>query len=250
MNTLASTSSSRPPYLPLCWHDIRILDRTTILQALGLGVLLNIAMLIWVYALSISISMGEGAFIISSAALLSPLLAWALFRQRPDRAFWIAFPIALIGIACLSLTAAWRVEIAQLFFLSSAGIFSLHFNLNKHFTGKVRTLPLVCMQLFSAGCFSFVMSMFLPQQDIQMTATTWGWLVVVILLSTSLRYVLQTTGQYRISTASAAIMMILEPVWVLLLGMMVYGEQLPLQKFIGCGLIVVALLTYRRLAPR
>lgn len=236
--------------LPWCYHDIRVLSRKTLLQALTLGVLLSLAIQVWIYALSISDSMGEGAFIMSTAVLFAPLLGWLLFRVRPQRAFWLALPIAVLGVALLSLTDGWTVAVAQIFFISSAILISLHFNLNKHFSGKIRTLPLVCLQIVSAGCFSLLLSLFLTPQDFQMTPIAWGWFAVSIVLSTSLRYVLQTLGQSRLSNDSAAVLMILEPVWVLLLGMSIYQETLSLQKALGCSLIVLALVGYQRLKRR
>lgn len=150
------------------------------LQALALGVLLNIAMQVWIYALGISDSMGEGAFIMSTAVLLAPLLGWALFRVRPKRAFWQDLPVAIAGIALLTLTDGWQLAVGQVFFLLSALLISLHFNLNKYFSGKIRTLPLVCLQAFAAGCFSLLLSLFMEKQSMDMLPSAWLWFVVAI----------------------------------------------------------------------
>lgn len=232
--------------LPWCWGDIRRLSLATIWQAFALGSVLSAAILFWIYALRISPTMGEGAFIMTTAVLLSPLVGWGLFRTPPPKAFWLTLPIAVIGIACLSLTDGWHPAVGQLLFLVSAFLLSLHFNLNKYFSGKIRVLSLVCLQLFSAGGLSLMISLFQRPDDKQMSIATWGWFATSVLLCTSLRYVLQTKGQHRISTSNAALMMILEPIWVLLLGILMYQESLPLQKIVGCALIIVALLLYRR----
>lgn len=236
--------------VPLCWHDIRRLKRYVLLQALALGAVLGVAMLVWIYALDSSDSMGEGAFIMTTSILMAPLIGWSIFRQPLNNAFWVAAPIAAIGVACLSLTQGWQLEIAQLFFLGSALLLSLHFNLNKYLTDKINTLPLVCIQLFGAGLLSLTVAFFRDEASVQMTAIVWLWFAVSVVISTSLRYVLQTVGQGRISTANAAIMMILEPIWVLLLSIAMYQETLPLQKLIGCLLIITSLLVYRGLSVR
>lgn len=236
--------------LPFCFSDICRLSMTARLQALGLGILLNLSILIWIYALSMTDSMGEGAFIMSSAVLMAPLVSWVIFNQKPQSAFWFALPIAIAGIACLSLTQSWQIAKSQLFFIFSALLSSLHFSLNKHFTAKINTPPLMCLQMFGAGCLSYCLSLFQSHPPIEMTHTTWFWLAVSILLSTSLRYTLQTMGQHRTSTASASIVMIMEPIWVLLLSMLIYQEKLPPQKLIGCLLIITALLLFRYLHRR
>lgn len=58
---------------------------------------------------------------------------------------------------------------------------------------------------------------------------------------------MQTLGQSRLPVDNAAVLMVLEPVWVLLLGMSVYGERFSVKKMLGCSLIVLAIVTYQRL---
>lgn len=239
--------------LPWCWQGIVGLPRRLLWQALALGVLMNIAMQVWIIALSKTNSMGEGAFITSTAVLLAPLLGWGLFGARPNRSFWLALPLAVLGVAFLSLTNVsltngltngWQTETAQLYFLAAAVLISLHFNLNKHLTGKMNTLSLVTLQLFGSGCFSFILALLQTHPPLQISAATVGWFAVSVILSTSIRYVMQTLGQYRCSLATAAIIMVLEPVWVLVLGVSFYDEPLSLQKLFGAGLILAALLSY------
>lgn len=66
-----------------------------------------------------------------------------------------------------------------------------------------------------------------------------------VLIVTSLLYALQTAGQKNTTTANAAIIMILEPMWTVVLSMLWYGEKMKLTKLIGCSLILFALLIYR-----
>ncbi len=92
------------------------------------------------------------------------------------------------------------------------------------------------------------MSLLSSQTTVIVNQTMVIWFAVSVVLSTSLRYVLQTLGQSRNSTATAAVIMILEPVWVLLLGISFYQESLPLQKIVGAGLIIFSLLLYQKQA--
>jgi len=73
----------------------------------------------------------------------------------------------------------------------------------------------------------------------------WGWLTMSVLIATSLRYALQTAGQKNTTTANAAIIMILEPMWTVILSMLWYGEKMEFTKLIGCSLILFALIIYR-----
>ncbi len=52
-------------------------------------------------------------------------------------------------------------------------------------------------------------------------------------------------GQKHAAVASAAIIMVLEPLLTVIAAALWYGEQLPLQKIIGGVLILVAQLWFR-----
>lgn len=233
--------------LPLCYKQLQRTQLVTLLKALLVGSVLGVALLIWIYSVSISENLAEGAFIMSLAMLFAPLLAWPLYKQRPKRSFWMALPIAIVGMGLLSLSSSWQLAENQLFFLISALLLSLHFNLNKQLTQHLSSLPLVCVQLFSIGLVGLVVSYFSEQWDSSVIdSQTLFWLGISVLFATSLRYVLQTQGQKKVSTANASVIMILEPVWTLLLAMVMFGEHLQLQKMLGCGFILLSLFMYRK----
>ena len=233
--------------LPLCYKDLRRTQPVTLLKALLVGSVLGVALLIWIYSISISENLAEGAFIMSLAMLFAPLLAWPLYKQKPKRSFWMALPIAIVGMGLLSLTTSWQLATSQLLFLVSALLLSLHFNLNKQLTQYLKSLPLVCIQLFSIGLVGIVVSFFTEQWSTSFVDShTLLWFGISVLFATSLRYVLQTQGQKKVSTANASVIMILEPVWTLLLAMVIFGEQLEPQKMLGCGFILLSLFMYRR----
>jgi drug/metabolite transporter (DMT)-like permease len=76
-------------------------------------------------------------------------------------------------------------------------------------------------------------------------SSIWGWFAASALLATSLRYVMQTLGQKGCNPGNAALIMLLEPIWTVILSIVWYGEQLSTNKMIGCGLILLALVFYR-----
>ncbi|PKF48741.1 EamA family transporter, partial [Enterovibrio nigricans] len=64
--------------LPLCYKDLLTASIDDLRKALGCGVLLATAILLWIYSLSISNTLGEGAFIMSLTLLFVPLIGWLL----------------------------------------------------------------------------------------------------------------------------------------------------------------------------
>lgn len=231
--------------LPFCFRAMRSTTLRALLPAVLTGCILCCSVMCWIHAISISETIGEGAFIASLSMLMVPIVAWILFRERPKRIFWLSLPIAMAGLASLSLVGGWHSSMSQLWFAASAALLALHFNVNSQYSQRLPVLLLTCVQLFSAGCLASVIAFFTESMPTSIPAPIWGWFALSTLLATSLRYVMQTLGQKNIRAGNAALIMILEPVWTVILSIVWYGEVFSLNKMVGCSLILLALLLYR-----
>lgn len=230
---------------PFCLAAFRRTPWQDTLRAMGVGFFLGGSIFCWIYAVSISPTLGEGAFIMSLSMLFVPLLAWPLFGLKPNRSFWLSLPIASVGLFMLSWNGVWQVAINQLWFLIAAFGLALHFNFNSRYSARLSSMLLTTLQLFTAGCLGLLLSFSVETWPQQISVGTWKWFILSVLLATSLRYLMQTIGQKSVHSANAAIIMLLEPVWTLLFSVWIYHEALPLNKIMGCILLLSALLLYR-----
>ncbi|MGF1720761.1 DMT family transporter [Vibrio kyushuensis] len=231
--------------LPLCYKSLVKARLKDITSAAMVGCLLAGAIMNWIYAISISDTLGEGAFIVSLSMLIVPLVGWLLFKERPQRAFWLSLPVAMIGLAFLSLSGSWQQSSSQFFFIGCATMLALHFNVNRKYAQKLPVLLLTTIQLFTVGCLVSLFSLITEDFPAVIEPSIWVWFALSVVLATSLRYVMQTLGQKGAAAGTAALIMILEPVWTVILSILWYGEQLSTGKLIGCGFILLALVLYR-----
>ncbi len=133
----------------------------------------------------------------------------------------------------------------------TAFVQSISFCYTSRIAGDVPLLPLTAVQLAVTGLAGVLISLFFEHWTQPFTATTALWLVASILIATSLRFGLQLQGQKYAAVASAAIIMVLEPLLTVIVAAIWYSERLPLQKIIGGVLILVAQLWFRwRLVAR
>ena len=190
-------------------------------------------------------ALGAGAFISSLGVVIVPIVARLLFRTPITRSTWIAILVAVLGMACLALQKGMTVHLADVFFFGSALGFSVHFNLNSRFAGKIPVLTLTAIQLGIVGLLSLVGSAFLENWPKQIGLETWLWVGLSVLLGTSLRFYLQIWAQSRTSMNHAAFIMTIEPVWAALFAMIWLGERMRPIQMIGGGLILCALLISR-----
>ncbi|KOE87258.1 membrane protein [Vibrio alginolyticus] len=231
--------------LPFCIKALRQASLHDCLKSMSVGVLLGGSIFCWIHAISISDTLGEGAFIMSLSMLFVPLLAWPLFGAKPARAFWLSLPIALIGLFLLSWNGEWVVATSQLWFMAAAFSLALHFNFNSRFSANLPPMLLTTLQLFVGGCLGVLLSLLFESWPVQVSVMTWQWLALSVLLATSLRYLMQTIGQKHANPTNAAILMLLEPIWTLVLSVLIYDESMPANKIFGCGLLLCSLLFYR-----
>ncbi len=231
--------------LPFCYRQLFRVEPLDLLKSLAIGMLLGSALLLWIYAVSVSDALGEGAFIMSLSMLFVPFVAWLFFGDRPSKAFWCALPVAVIGLVLLFSAGQLQQSSNQLWFVLSALMLAIHFSFNSYFARKVPVLLLTCIQLFSTGILGLVISLWFDVWPSTIAGSTWSWFWLSVLLATSFRYVLQTYGQKETSTETAALIMILEPVWTLLFSLLWFDDSISPLKLIGCGLILLSVLISR-----
>lgn len=234
--------------VPFCYKSLLKLSLEQVLSACGVGVFLGLALQVWIYAVSISDSLSEGAFIMSLAMIIAPLTAWLLFQVKPNRAFWIALPASVSGMMLMSLTNGWQMASSQLLFLLASALLSVHFVMNKRISGNLKPLVSICLQLFVVGLVGVSYALFTQPHEIAFSSNLIIWFAISTIIATSVRYLLQTMGQYKVSMETAALLMILEPVWTLLLSISVLGETLEPQKLLGGGVIFLSLIIYIKLS--
>lgn len=232
--------------LPLAWLREPPPTRAQLLRAAGCGTLLGASLLLWVTAISQSDALGSGAFIMSVATLMAPLAAWGAFRAKPGRHYWLTLPIAIAGLLLLSSSTHWGVSLSLFWFLAAATTLGIQLAVHRHFAQSIAPTWLTCIQLAMTGLLGTLLSLLTEQwPEAGVSHGIWGWFVASVLIATTLRYWLLTHALSKMTTAHAALMMLLEPVWTLLLSTLFYNEPLGGAKLAGAGLVLGALVLYQ-----
>lgn len=227
------------------WSSLARLTRQDWRKATGGGLVFAAAMGCWIHGLYLGEHVGEGAFITSLGVVLVPLVARVMFRDHLPRVLWVSLPIAVSGFACLSLEQGFRLEVGQLFFLSAAVLFAVHFNLVTRFVAGIPAIALTAIQLITVGVLTFLASLLLEQWPSHIALSIWWWVLASALIASSLRFFLQTYAQSLTPASHAAMIMTLEPVWTALLAGVWLDEGMSSVQLLGCTLIFTALLVNR-----
>ncbi|AOY87485.1 permease [Marinobacter salinus] len=247
----------------VAWRPLMRLSGDQIRRSLGVGLVFGVAMSFWVMGLFHGTSMGEGAFLTSLGVVIVPIIARAVFKEEQPPSTWLAIPIAVAGLALLSLKNGFQPEPGQLFFVTAASIFALYFTLNTRAANqrtitnrrgetiekkRVPALPLTALALLTVGLVTLAESAILEPWQKAFTEPNpvliW-WVLGSAVIGTAGRFLTQTYAQSLSAHSHGVVILVLEPVWVALFAAGWFGETMSPMQLGGCGLIFAALVVNR-----
>lgn len=82
-------------------------------RSVGVGLVFGTAMTCWVMGLVHITSLGEGAFLTSLGVVIVPIIARLVFKEAQPASTWLAIPIAVAGLALLSLKTDFALKQAR-----------------------------------------------------------------------------------------------------------------------------------------
>lgn len=248
----------------IAWRALARLSPDQVRRSLTVGSVFGIAMSFWVMGLFYGTSMGEGAFLTSLGVVIVPVIARCVFGEPQSASTWLAIPIAIFGLALLSLKNGFHPQPWQLLFVLSASIFAFYFTLvtretnHRTVTGrqgqslrkhKIPALPLTAIVLTTVGLITLIASLVLEYPALLSVPITDPMLILWVLASavigTSGRFLLQTYAQSLSANSHGVVILILEPVWVALFAASWFGETMTPLQLAGCGVIFAALIVNR-----
>jgi drug/metabolite transporter (DMT)-like permease len=247
----------------IAWPSLKRLSLDQFKRSAGVGLVFGVAMSFWVMGLFHVTHIGEGAFLTSLGVVIVPVIARVIFQEAQPLSTWCAIPVAVGGLALLSLKNGFRPEIGQVFFVVAAFIFALYFTLNtraanqrtvinhrgesveKH---RVPALPLTTIALLTVGTVTLTESVLLepwtPTLE-NFSGILAGWVIASAVVGTAGRFLLQTYAQSLATHSHGVVILVLEPVWVALFAAGWFSESMSTTQLAGCGLIFLALLINR-----
>ncbi|MEQ5834042.1 DMT family transporter [Marinobacter sp. NFXS9] len=255
----------------LCIAGHRQIARLSLEQlrrAVGVGLVFGVAMSCWISGLFLTENVGEGAFLTSLGVVFVPVIARVVFREAQPMSTWVALPVAISGLALLSLRNGFRPEPGQVLFVLAALIFAFYFTLNtraantrivQRRTGgerrkeRVPALALTAIALVTVGgvtlSLSAIRESWLPTVH-HFNPMILVWVGLSAILGTAGRFFVQTYAQSLSINSHGVVIMVLEPVWVAIFAAGWFGEIMSGMQAAGCSLIFGALLINRWSAVR
>ena len=186
----------------------------------------------------------NAGFLVNTSAVMTPILALALYRERQPIWIWPASLVTLAGVFLLAGGAMSELTQGDALCLLSALFFSWWTLLvGKYVIQYRKPLELTFFQLLSCGLATLAMGAIvygLPKIAAVIAAIP--ELLVIGVLAKGVAYALNAIAQQRISATCAAVIVSAEAVFGAFFAMLLLGESLSLERAIGAALIMLGVM--------
>ena len=192
----------------------------------------------------------EGAPVSAHSGFLTALYivfvpVFGLFlKKKPGFLIIIAVILATAGLYFLCLYGGFgALYTGDIVVLICGASFAVQILCVDHFIDRVDGVKLSSVQFFVTGVLSAVLMLIFEKPDFSAVFAAWKPLLYLALMSSAGGYTLQIIGQkYSSSPALASILMSMESVFALLGGVIFMGVVPKANEWIGCALMLAAII--------
>jgi drug/metabolite transporter (DMT)-like permease len=222
------------------------LSKDELRQGAALGLVYGVAQVLQTTGLERTPATVSG-FVTGMYVVATPIFAAVLVQERITRTIWVAVGISTVGLGFLSLSG-FAVSFGVVIIFASAMLYALHIIGLGLWSKDTNVFGLAVVQMV---VIALICTVFTAPNGIETPESAGGWsaLLYMAIVSGALAMLGQTWAQAHMSSARAAIIMTMEPVWAAFFAVLFGGESLTGRMLVGGALVLTAMYIVE-LAPR
>jgi drug/metabolite transporter (DMT)-like permease len=182
-------------------------------------------------------TVSSAGFVTGMYVVLTPVIAFAVFRLRVPAAAWTGVAVATGGLALLSGIHAGSPA-GDLLVLGGAAVYALQIVLMERYAPRYDPLAFTAVELGAAFVLLLAVALARGELSVPHGATVWGALLVTGIFASALAFLAQTWAQRRTSATRTALVFAAEPVFAALFGYTLAGDRLGPVGWLGCAVIM------------
>lgn len=224
------------------WRNLKKINKNELIGGSVIGVFLFTAFAAQTIGLQYTTA-GKQAFLTGTNVVMVPFLYWLINKKRPDKFSVIAAFLCFVGIGMLTLDNNLSINLGDSLTLLCALLFAFHIVSTGFFAENLNPIVLTIVQMGVATVLSVLSALiFEPTPQV---LSSYGIFAVFYLgiFSTLICFLIQTTAQKYTTSTHAAIILSMESVFGSLLSVLLLGEKFTLKMFLGCVIILSAIIT-------
>ncbi|MFM6977861.1 MAG: DMT family transporter [Micrococcales bacterium] len=220
---------------------LREFNLDLIKRGVPLGVLLGLGYITQTIALELTTAAITG-FLTGLYVVLTPLIAWIIFRKKIDKRVFIGVALAAVGLGLISLNGL-TIEPGELWGILCAVFFAAHIVGLGHLSPGKNVYVLTVLQLGTMAVINWVCA--IATDGGYQAPTNWDvWFAVIFtaVLATAVAFFVQTWAQSLMDASRVAIILTSEIVWAAAIAVAVGQEVLSLRTLVGGAIMLIAML--------
>ena len=207
-----------------------------------LGVMLAVAYAFQTYGLVFT-TPGKNAFLTATYCVLTPFLAWLLFRRHPGASSFTAAIICIVGIGFVSLNEGFHdINVGDMLTLVCGIFYAMQIVIMEQYRDSGDVTVLTAVEFATAAVLLTIAALIFEPLPHAVPKEAWMSIAYLAVMCTAVGFFLQAWAIQYTSSATAAMLMTLESVFGALISVLFYGEQVTGKLFIGFVLIFSAVL--------
>jgi drug/metabolite transporter (DMT)-like permease len=216
-----------------CLRRLGALNRDIVVKGIKVGLALALANITFVLGVA-GTTVSRAGFLNNLFVLIIPLVCFVLWRERVSRWNLAAVLLALVGLWELASGGAAGFSRGDLLSTVCALFISFHIILVSRVLKDEDVYLVTLVQFATVAAVGALLFLVLPTAPFSVGPVSAGALLYCAVFPTVVCFTLQNTYQRYSTPTRAGLIYTLDPVWSLLGGMLVLGERLSSQEWLGC----------------
>lgn len=221
---------------------LKTVNRTTMKYSAIIGVALLFVYIGATFGVKYT-SLSNAGFLCALTVVITPILAYFVLKQKPEKKLAVVVIMCLMGIALLTLKDNLRPALGDLFCIMAAFAYAVDLLLTEVaiIRKKVDAFQLGVFQLGFTGLFNLIISFFVETPTLPHSMEAWTAVLFLSVFCTGIAFIAQALAQQYTSASHVGVIFSLEPVFAGIVAYFLAGEILSAQAYVGAALLVSGL---------
>ena len=223
---------------------LKTLDKKAVAASILMGLFLVGAYFTQTLGLNYTTS-GKSAFLTTTYCVMTPYLAYLIYKRKASKKNIIAAVICTVGIGFITLESGFgNINIGDIYTIVCGVFFALQIVVMENYIAKYDGFALTWVQIATCAVVYTLCAVLFEQPPVvsQLSTVCIFELLFLALIATGFTFVLETWGMRVTPSTHAAVLMSLESLFGALFSVVFYGEKLTVFTVIGFVLVFISVL--------